>query len=192
MAKLMNLIGQRYGRLTVQEYAGKRKGVAMWNCVCDCGNMTTVYAGNLRSGSTVSCGCYRKENARTNKHTHGGKGTRLYNIWRGMKTRCRNMKDKAYERYGGRGITICDEWANSFEAFRDWALANGYRDELTIDRKNNDGPYNPNNCRWATWDTQNNNRRINRKITYNGITRTIAQWAKATGVKEDTLRGRLN
>lgn len=192
MGKQIDLAVQRFGRLTVLEPAGKGSGgKIMWRCRCDCGNTKIVYAGNLRSGGTVSCGCFKRENARANKPTHGGKGTRLYNIWRGMKTRCINATDHAYERYGGRGITICAEWANSFEAFRDWALANGYRDDLTIDREDNDGPYSPDNCRWATAYQQNNNRSINRMITYNSETHTLAQWSRLTGIKEDTIRKRM-
>ena len=123
--------------------------------------------------------------------THGGSGTRLNKIYRAIKQRCNNPQNPAYENYGGRGITVCAEWLNSFEAFRDWALANGYRDDLTIDRIDNDGPYCPENCRWVTMKQQGNNRRSNRVLTYNGENHTITEWAELTGINLHTLMGRL-
>ena len=192
MAKMMDLTGQRFGRLTVQGFAGKGKnGVILWRCMCDCGNITDVWASNLRRKTTVSCGCYRRDMARRVKTTHGGKGTRLYNIWHGIKLRCLNVSDHAYKNYGGRGITICDEWRDSFEAFHDWAIANGYSYDLTIDRIDNDGNYCPDNCRWTTRAEQNRNRRFNHMITYNGQTQTLAEWSRQIGVSEDALRKRL-
>ncbi len=162
MSKVHNRLGQKYGRLTVIARAGSnRKGNAMWLCQCSCGNTKEIVGFSLNK--VQSCGCLHTEsvveNNRKLKTTHGQKKTRLYNIWRGMKIRCTNEKFRFYRCYGGRGITICDEWMNSFESFRDWALANGYSDELSIDRINNDGNYEPNNCRWVTQSEQNSNRR---------------------------------
>lgn len=123
--------------------------------------------------------------------THGGSGTRLYRIWQYMRKRCTNQNAINYERYGGRGITVCPEWQEDFAAFRDWAVANGYRDNLSIDRKDNNGPYSPENCRWATAHEQGNNRRSTHLITYNGETHSIKQWSEITGIAESTIWNRL-
>ena len=192
MSQRTDITGQRFGHLTVAEIAGRDKGGrATWRCVCDCGNAVSVAGYSLRSGHTTSCGCLQKERTRADKTTHGGKGTRLYGIWAHMKNRCLSKTSRDYKDYGGRGITVCAEWANSFEAFRDWALANGYRDGLTIDRKDTDGNYCPENCRWATQKEQQNNRRNNHIISFNGETHTLAQWAELTGIKFSTLYMRL-
>ena len=124
------------------------------------------------------------------KH-HGGKGTRLYAIWKAMKTRCCNSNFKAYARYGGRGITVCDEWLHDFAAFRDWALANGYRDDLTLDRKETDGPYAPWNCRWATYKEQANNTRRNKIVCINGEHLTIAAACERFGVNPHLVYDRI-
>lgn len=184
MGTIIDLTGERFGMLKVIGQADSRHGHAMWECKCDCGAKTIVQSGDLRSGRTKSCGC--------NRIVHGGRGSRLYRIWTGVKTRCFNPADHTYARYGARGITVCDEWRDSFEAFRDWALANGYRDDLTLDRKDNNGPYSPENCRWATTKAQENNRRNNRLITYNGKTQTLSQWAEEKGIHRGTIQWRLN
>ena len=182
---MLNLTGQKFGRLTAIEYAGDSK----WKCVCECGKTTIVKTHKLRIGHTKSCGCYAREvsvaNGRMTKH--GGVGTRLHRIWTQMKTRCYNPNTEHAVLYMNRGITVCDEWRNDFEAFRDWALANGYQDNLTIDRKDPDGNYCPENCKWATEKEQTNNRRCTIRLSYGGETHTLTEWADITGIKYVTL-----
>ena len=182
MKRATDLTGQRFGRLVVQERDFSYKKAAYWICLCDCGNHATVQSCHLRSGATQSCGCLNKENVRERKTVHGGSYSRLYRTWSSMKGRCYNPNDPNYKDYGGRGITICDEWRDSFEAFRDWALTNGYRDDLTIERLNVNGNYEPSNCTWLTNKEQQNNKRNNHLLSYNGKTQTISQWSEETGL----------
>lgn len=158
----IDLTGQRFGRLTVLSREPDSNNMTIWKCICDCGNETTVFGNNLRRGYTQSCGCLQQERieaARENKRTHGCEPKRLYNIWVGMKMRCFDPNVESYKHYGGRGITVCDEWVHNYEAFRDWALDNGYDSNLSIDRVDVDGNYCPENCRWSTAKEQASNRR---------------------------------
>jgi len=148
--------GQRYGRLIVIGEAEKLPGNknTRWLCRCDCGNTTKVFTSHLASGAIISCGCYGAER----RTKHGLRRHRLYNIWDNMKRRCSNPQTTPYDWYGGRGIMVCQEWQENFQAFYDWAMANGYEEGLEIDRINNDGNYEPGNCRWVTHQTNCQNR----------------------------------
>ena len=193
MSNYQDLIGQKFGKLTVIEYAGKAKdGHSLWKCQCDCGNFCTVCSNNLKSGGTKSCKCYRNKfkslNAKHNYIEH----KRLYKIWCSIKTRCYNNKSRAFNYYGGRGIRICDEWLNSFDIFKNWALSNGYKSNLTIDRINNNCNYEPSNCRWVDRYTQANNKRTNVFITYKNESKTLANWAKELGISPSVLWYRLH
>ena len=153
------LSGKRYGMLTVVSYDGH----GLWRCKCDCGNEKVIKGSNLLTGHVMSCGCYGKNKLGNHVRKHGGTGTRLYRIWMLMRYRCSNENNPSYKNYGGRGIKVCDEWQDSFIVFRDWALKHGYRDDLTIDRIDNDKGYSPDNCRWIYYKDQPKNRRSNHR-----------------------------
>lgn len=194
----LDLTGQRFGRLVALQDTGKRmepSHLHIWLCKCDCGNYTEVNVGDLRNGTTKSCGCWRKERAGNLNRTHGGRHERLYLVWMDMRRRCRDKKDVQYMNYGGRGIKVCDEWSD-YAAFREWALQTGYDSSAksrrcTIDRIDSDGDYCPENCRWADSITQNNNRRNNVFYTLNGKTMTAAMWARENGISNNAIYKRI-
>ena len=191
MPALVDLTGQRFGRWSVLERIGARGGKATWLCQCDCGNTKVVVGTLVTRGNSRSCGCIRSENAKASRTTHGESKTRLFSIWVNMRRRCEDPKVESYKNYGQRGITVCPEWKNSFITFRDWAYANGYSDDLSIDRINNDKGYSPDNCRWATVTEQTNNRRNVKQITFNGETHNIREWSDLTGISHEIIYGRL-
>lgn len=187
MGAKVDLTGQRFGRLTViRESKERLNGGVTWLCRCDCGNEVIVRSNSLRRGRTLSCGCYNHDVITK----HGMGRTRLHGIWGNIRYRCENPTAINTADYGGRGIEVCEEWSNSFEAFRDWALANGYRDDLTIDRIDVNGNYEPSNCRWATLKEQGRNKRNNVLITYNGETHCMAEWAEITNQPRTRLQMR--
>lgn len=200
--ELVDLTGQRFGRLVVESEAvpsiyrtskrlvKKRK----WMCLCDCGNRCVVQMANLTSGHTRSCGCLSKENKENfvrSATTHGEYKTRLYRIWNDMRMRTTDPNRGSYIRYGARGITVCGEWYQSYETFREWAFQNGYSESLSLDRIDTNGNYEPKNCRWVTVKEQANNRRSNRWIEFGGTTHTLTEWAELTGINLGTIRSRL-
>lgn len=164
-----------------------------WECLCDCGNIATVAGYDLRSGNTKSCGCYARDMSTQSNLKHGSYGSALYKTYYNMKNRCYNPRYYLFQHYGGKGVTVCDEWLgdDGFSAFAAWANANGYKRGLSIDRIDNSKGYCPDNCRWSNMVTQQNNRTNNRLITVNGETHTMAEWARISGMHYCTIQKRL-
>lgn len=197
MGNFIDLTGQRFGKLTVikREHNDKR-GETRWLCKCDCGKETIVLSSHIRNYRIRSCGCLRLENQNniiTQCNLNFEIYIRLKHIFSGMKRRCMNIKDKNYKNYGGRGIKICDEWLNKEKGmmnFCKWAINNGYEDNLTIDRIDTNGNYEPDNCRWVSIKEQENNRRDNVFLKYKGKVKTLKQWAETTGISYNTVYSR--
>lgn len=191
-----DLTGKKFNRLLVLSEAPKRnydKG-SFWKCLCDCGNVVEVKGYSLKSGHTKSCRCLQRELAREmdikRNTTHNLSHNPIYAHWVKMKERCYDKRHKKYKDYGGRGIKICNEWLD-LENFVEWGMNNGYKKGLEIERIDNDGNYEPSNCRWATRQEQMNNRRNTIYITYNGETDTLANLCRKYGIKYYIVRGRL-
>lgn len=196
----INLVGEKFGRLTVidemEPYvspSGKKS--AKFKCQCDCGNIVTVTARNLKNGNVKSCGCLKSElSAQRNKlqkRKYNYTIKRLFDIYKGMLNRCYNENSEKYISYGGRGIKVCDEWVKNYETFEEWALSHGYADHLTLDRIDVNGNYEPSNCRWATAKEQANNTRFNHYLEYNGESHTISEWSDITGISQRNIQNRL-
>lgn len=192
MGKFIDLTGKRFGRLTVLGRAENENGKVLWNCICDCGNTKVHTSGRLNSGVIASCGCLLRERTIERNTKHGKSRTRLYSTWREMKRRCYNEKRVKYKDYGARGIIVCDEWKNDFMNFYNWAMANGYADNLSIDRIDNDGNYEPSNCRWATDEQQMRNQRKTIHFTLFGIEKTLSEWCEYADIKYGRAYQRLN
>jgi len=176
--KPIDITGQRFGSLVAIEPTEMRssQGGVMWRCICDCGNTHYASTHMLTSGNTKSCGCSFKKPRPHRRKPY--RGTRLYRIWTNMKTRCLNPNiGYKYSRYGGRGVTICDEWLD-FDSFCSWALSSGYSNELTLDRIDNEKGYSTDNCRWVTMAEQNRNRSSAHMVTINGVTKCVEDWKK--------------
>ena len=204
MKKAEDITGKKFGRLTAMFYTGERRGGngRVWRCKCECGNIVDVPIGRLKQGRTKSCGCYQRDITRELKKakafhiTHGGSSEHLYGVWAAMKRRCEYPKDKRFKDYGGRGIKVCDRWKNDYATFKEDAIKAGYFESeeygaCTLDRIDVNGDYCPENCRWVGMREQQNNRRNNNLVTYNGETKTVAQWARETGINAGTLYSRI-
>lgn len=186
--KRLDLIGLKFGKLTVIKKLNIRKGKkVMWLCECECGRKCEVATSNLTGEKQKSCGCVKK----VGNPTHGLYYTRQHRIWALMKDRCYNEKSPNYKYYGGRGIKVCEEWKNSFSTFYEWAMNNGYADNLSIDRIDVNNDYCPENCRWATSTEQNNNTRKNKRIVYDSESHTLSEWAIIKNIPVSTLWSRL-
>ncbi len=190
--RMTDISGQKFGRLTAIKPDGRySSGNIKWLCLCDCGKYTHSDSSKLIKGGVKSCGCYASERMTKINTKHNGFGTRLYEIWRQMHRRCYGENTKSYKHYGGRGISVCEEW-KEFETFKEWALKNGYSEDLTIDRIDVDGNYCPENCRWATMKEQANNKRNNHFVVCFGERKTISEWADIYGVNQVKLWDRLS
>lgn len=186
MGKFIDLTGQKFGRLTVIKRAENIGRYSAWLCKCDCGKEKIINGNSLKSGLTRSCGCISR--GRQGKHCVDLIRTKLYGVWRSMKSRCSNPKVPVFKNYGGRGISVCDEWVNDFEAFHSWAFSSGYTEKLTIERIDNNKGYSPDNCRWATPKEQTRNRR--KTLIVNG--KTLGEWVEILDVEYNTLLYRYN
>lgn len=187
---LIDETGNRYGRLTVL-YRVEGCSGTKWMCKCDCGNYVEVFASALRTGKTRSCKCLLSESTKDRATKYKIHNKRLYRIWYHMILRCENRNDIQYKNYGERGIKVCKEW-QGFDNFAEWAINNGYKERLTIDRINVNGNYEPENCRWATMKQQLNNTRTNVFITSNGLTKTLTEWSEYYNIDSKKLKRRLD
>lgn len=191
-----NLIGNRYGRLTVVDVADDSVSssgyhTVRWKCLCDCGTEVIVRGKCLTQGVTKSCGCLRREQLSKRVSKHNDQGSRLYAIWDSMRQRCNNPKNAAYHNYGGRGITICSDW-DEYLNFKEWAVKSGYdnnatRGDCTLDRIDVNKAYSPSNCRWTDMRTQSNNKRDTIRLYYNGKLKTLHELSQITNIKYHTL-----
>lgn len=193
-----DLTGQRFGRLVAIERAPNIGRLTAWRCQCDCGNYVVVRSATLKNGETQSCGCLHSDLLSCRNRTHGKSETRLHKVYKNIKKRCYNTKSGSFENYGGRGITVCDEWLgeDGFQHFWDWAYANGYdenapRGQCTIDRIDVNGNYCPQNCRWVTMQEQANNKRNNHYVVIDGEKKTLAEWCRVYGASYSAAISRI-
>lgn len=195
MSNFIDLSGQKFGRLTVIKFDKKietsNNRKYYWLCKCEYGNIVSINSANLKNGHTLSCGCLRLENCINATKKHLQTGSDLYYVWSQIKQRCNNPNNKRYKNYGARCIKFCNEWED-FTNFYNWAKENGYKKGLTIDRIDNNGNYEPLNCRWITNKEQQNNKRNNHLITYNNETLTVTQWAEKYNINVYTFRNRIS
>lgn len=190
MPKKRELAGRIFGRLTVLSENGRdARGAVLWRCVCACGRGTVVRSSSLIQSRTRSCGCGIGIAVRTRLITHGGSKTALYLRWRAMKDRCERPRNAEYRNYGGRGIRVCGRW-QTFENFRS-DMGATFQEALEIDRRDNEGNYEPSNCLWVSHTTNSRNKRTNHYLTINGVSKTLIEWGEATGLKPNTILTRV-
>ena len=188
----IDMTGKRFGRYTVlYRLKNDKHGNAMWMCRCDCGAEKPVLGASLRKGIVVSCGCYHHDELIKRFTTHGQSKTRLFGIWQSMKRRCNNPHHKNFNYYGGKGIKLCAEWDSDFSKFAEWAYANGYADNLTIDRIDPSKGYEPSNCKWSTRAEQQSHLSNCRLYEINGEVHPINTWCKIYNKPHETVRKRL-
>ena len=197
--KMLDLAGQKFGRLTAIEPVGVRHHQKLWKCMCDCGKEHYVEATKLKNGKIKSCGCLVSDTSKEvakriglskSGYKHGDYGTKLYGIWAGMKRRCYNEKQSGFKWYGAKGIKVCDEWLD-YEGFKKWALENGYSEGFSIERIDNNKNYEPSNCKWIPKNQQGYNTNKVIQVEYEGKTYTVREIAEMTGLKKRTIRGRI-
>lgn len=193
--KKLDLVGKKFGRLTVLRFSNMNKHhKSCFVCKCDCGNEIITVGAGILSGNTLSCGCLKKDTWQKVIRKHNLYNTKLYKTYHNMKNRCNNKDTKDYYLYGGRGIKICKEWSdpkNGFINFYEWSLKNGFGDKMSIDRIDVNGDYSPENCRWATTEQQARNKRTNHLISYNGETHCIREWEELLGVNKHSIQTRI-
>lgn len=193
MFKIDEEINKRYGYLIVLEYVATIKYFPIVLVKCDCGTIKQVRLYYLKSKSVISCGCYNKKRLGDQRRIHGCSGGKhpLYGLWQAIKERCLNKKFEQYRDYGGRGITVCDQWLNNFQAFYDWCIENGWKKGLDIDRRENEGHYEPGNCRFVTRSINCNNKRNNRRLYHIGETKTLTEWCQVYDINLKVVQRRL-
>lgn len=183
----IDITGVKFGNLTAVQRVERNDARSHWLCKCDCGNEKILLLSSLKSGDTKSCGCQKIKLI----SKHGGSRTKLYVVWQGMNRRCADPRVEGFDGYGGRGIAVCEEWKDSFSAFQKWSIENGYSSGLSIDRIDNNKGYGPDNCRWATARTQQNNTRRTRFIEIGGVVKPLQYWSDESGVSAPTIKERL-
>lgn len=188
--EIINLTGQKFGALTAVEFLGRKNKHSIFRCACECGGETITTSNNLRRGHTKSCGCLSIKTVIDRSVTHGLSNHPLYSIWCGMKNRCYYEGHNRHQLYVDKNVYVCDEWLTDYTKFHNWALENGWKRGLTVDRRNNYGPYSPDNCRIATQKVQSRNKSNNVNITYNGETKILIEWSEHLGISYGKIQTR--